>query len=353
MKIALIGLPGSGKTTVFNALTGAGVDPHAGGRAETHIDVVQVPDPRVDRLGELFSSRKLVYTTIEYMDVGGLGEGARKLDDRFLAAVRDADALLLVIRAFPEAPGAPLPDAAAELESVHMELMLSDLQVVESRLERLETDIGKGRKEGVPERDALLRCRGTLEGGVPLRALALDAEDEKRLRGYAFLTGKPLLVVSNTGEEKSDVRLPEGGDARTVVTFPKTGWTSFCAALEAELLSMGEEAEAFARDMGVESFSRDRVIRMTYDLLGLLTFLTAGEKESRAWPVPRGSTAPKAAGTIHSDLERGFIRAETVSYEDLVRAGSWAAARSQGLLRLEGKDYEIQEGDVILFRFKV
>lgn len=353
MKIALIGLPGSGKTTAFNAITGAGVDLHAGGRGGTHRAVVHVPDPRVDRLAGISSSPKTVYTSIEYADIAGLGEGGRRLDDRFLASVRDADALLMVVRAFPEIPGGPPPDAAAELESVHLELILSDLQVVESRLQRLEADIGKGRKEGAAERDALLRCRKALEEGIPLTAVELDAEDEKRLRGYAFLSGKPLLVVFNTGEDNREFELPGEGPARAIVARPRTAWTSFCAALEAELLGMGEEAESFAREMGVETLSREKIIRMTYDLLDLITFFTTSEKESRAWPIPKGSTAAKAAGTVHSDMERGFIRAETVSFDDLVRAGSWAAARTEGLLRLEGRDYLVQEGDVILFRFKV
>ena len=353
MRVALVGLPGSGKTTVFNALTGAGVDLRGGGRAETHLAVVPVRDPRVERLEEMFSSKKAVQAAVEYADIAGLGGGGRKLDDRFLGDVRDAVALLLVVRAFPEGPGAPLPDAPAELESVHLDLMLSDLQVVEARLERLEADIGNGRKEEVPERDALRRCQKALGEGVPLRELEFDAEDERLLRGYAFLTAKPLLVVFNAGESQRDFDLPEDGTAQAIVSRPKTAWTSFCAALEMEILSMGEEAEAFAREMGVETLSRDKVIQMTYGLLDIATFLTANEKESHAWPIPRGSTALRAAGAVHSDLERGFIRAETISFEDLARAGSWAEARSQGLLRLEGKDYVVQEGDVILFRFKV
>ena len=351
MKIALIGLPGSGKTTVFNALTGAGVDLHSGGRAETHLAVVHVHDPRVDRLVEMSSSKKITCAAIEYADLAGLGEGGRQMDDRFLSGVRDADALLLVIRAFPEATGAAPPDAAAEMESVHTDLILSDLQIVEGRVDRLEAEIGKGRKDLLPERDALARCREALEEGIPLRAIDFGTEDDKRLRGYAFLSGKPLLVVFNTGENQRDFNLPE--DQRKTVSQPRTGWTAFCAALEMDLLEMGDEAEEFAREMGVETFSRERVIRMTYDLLGLVTFLTTSDAESRAWPIPKGTAAGKAAGAIHSDLERGFIRAETVSFDDLMEAGSWAAARTQALLRLEGKEYIVQEGDVILFRFKV
>ena len=351
MKIALIGLPGSGKTTVFNALTEAGADLRSGGRAETRLAVVHVPDPRVDRLAELSASKKKTYAAIEYADLVGLGEGGRQMDDRFLSGVRDADALLLVIRAFPEAPGAPPPDAAAELESVHADLMVSDLQIIEGRMERLEVEIAKGGKDLIPDRDVLVRCREALEASVPLRALDFEAEDEKRLRGYAFLSAKPLLVVFNTGEDQRDFSLPE--DRKETVSQPRTAWTSFCAALEMDLLEMGDQIEEFAREMGVETFSRERVIRMTYDLLGLVTFLTTGEPESRAWPILKGMPAVRAAGAIHSDLERGFIRAETVSYEDLMRAGAWAAARPRGLLRLEGKEYVIQEGDVILFRFKV
>ncbi|MFQ5915270.1 MAG: DUF933 domain-containing protein [Nitrospinota bacterium] len=348
MKVALIGLPGSGKSTVFSALTGAGVDLRSGGRAETHLAVVPVPDPRVESLAEMFSSKKAIHATIEYADVAGLGKGGRTLDDSFLAAVRDADALSLVIGAFADAPG-----AEAELESVHLELVLSDLQVVEARLKRIEAEIGKGRKEGVPERDALLRCRKRLEDGLPLRAVDFGAEEEKLLRGYAFLSRKPLLVVFNTAEDRRDFDLPPEGNARTLVSYPKTGRISFCAALESEVLAMGEEAEAFALEMGLQALSRDKVLWMTYDLLGLITFLTANEKESHAWPIPEGTTALRAAGLIHSDLQRGFIRAETISYEELSRAGSWAESRSRGLLRVEGKDYVVQEGDVILFRFNV
>lgn len=350
MKIALIGLPGSGKTTVFNALTGAGVDLHAGGRAGTH-RVVHLEDGRVDRLAEMASSKKKGYAAIEYVDLGALGKDGRQMDDQFLAGVRGADAVLLVIRAFPEGPGAPVPDAVAEWESVYVDLMVADLQVVEGRLARLNVDIQKGTKELLPERDLLIRCRETLEAEKPIRVLEFTEEEDKMLRGYAFLSAKPLLVLFNTGEESREFALPP--DQESGFKQPKVAWTSFCAELEAEVLSMGDEADEFAREMGVESFSRDRIIPMCYDLLGLITFLTMNETESRAWPIRKGSIALRAAGTVHSDIERGFIRAETISYDDLIGVGSWSEARTQGRLRQEGKEYIVQEGDVILFRFKV
>ena len=232
-----------------------------------------------------------------------------------------------------------------------MDLMVADLQVVEGRLERLNVDIQKGTKELLPERDLLIRCRETLEAEKPIRVLEFTEEEDKMLRGYAFLSAKPLLVLFNTGEESREFDLPP--DQESGFKQPKVAWTSFCAELEAEVLSMGDEADEFAREMGVESFSRDRIIPMCYDLLGLITFLTMNETESRAWPIRKGSTALRAAGTVHSDIERGFIRAETISYDDLIGVGSWSEARTQGRLRQEGKEYIIQEGDVILFRFKV
>lgn len=351
MKIALIGLSGSGKTTVFNALTGASVDLHTGGRSGPNRKVIHHKDERVERLAGLASSKKLSYAAIEYVDLGDIGDGGRQMDEQFLAGVRDADALLLTIRAFPEVIGASVPDVAIEWNSVHTDLMVADLQVIEGSLERLKKGIEKGMKELIPERDLMVRCQENLEAEKPIRMLECTQEEEKMLRGYAFLSGKPLLVVFNIGEIVGEFEFPL--ELQRWFDQTKITWTSFCAKLESEILSMGEEVNFFAQEMGVESLSRDRVISMSYDLLGLITFLTMGEAESRAWPIRKGATALRAAGTIHSDIEHGFIRAETVSYETLIASGSWAEARKQGHMRLEGKNYIVQDGDIIFFRFKV
>jgi GTP-binding protein YchF len=323
------------------------------------VGIARVPDPRVDRLAEIFRPKKRTLATVEYVDVPGVakGQGSALVD---LPALRGVDVLVHVVRAFesetaphPEGSVDPLRDATA----LELELILADLGTVERRLERLEANIKKAKKaEDEAERALFLRLRDTLEAERPLREMGLGDEEARRLRGYALLSGKPMLVVANLGEteiREAAAHLERAG----LVAFARKPQVALCAVsapIEAEMVSLSpEDAQAFREDLSLDAPGLERVIRSTYELLGLLSFLTAGEDECRAWTVRRGTRAPEAAGTIHSDIERGFIRAQVVAFEDLVAAGGLPACRERGTLRLEGREYEVRDGDVIEFKFNV
>ncbi|HXG16371.1 MAG TPA: DUF933 domain-containing protein [Calidithermus sp.] len=356
MTIGLIGRPRSGKTTLFALLTGA---PPGAGRPEARPGpsrgVARVPDPRVDRLAELFRPRKTTYATFEVVDAAGLAPGQRAQWP--VAELRDADALLHVVRAF-DGPGLDPPDPRRDILDLEAELVLADLDVVERRLERLAASLRKRRAEPEAREQAVLqRLAPTLEAGTPLRAVALDGEEARILRGFTFLSQKPILHVLNVDEKA--VAEAEGAVERyglqAVVARPRTrvGWVS--AVIEAEVARLsGEEQAAFLADLGLREPALVRVLTDCYALLGLVSFFTVGEDEVRAWPVAAGTRAQEAAGTVHSDMARGFIRAEVARWEDLVAAGgSFAEVRARGRLRLEGKDYLVQDGDVCHFRFSV
>jgi ribosome-binding ATPase len=361
MQVTIIGLPASGKTTVFNALTGVQAEiGFGGGRAAPNLAVVKVPDERLDRLAELYHPRKVVPADVTYADVaipaGAAGEGTVAPD--LLAQVRNADAIVHVLRNFEE-PGAELPaDPWRDLEELDLEYAVADLAVVQKRLEKLRTS---GRHGSQAERDAnaleealLERIEPHLAEGHPLRGMALDDDDQKRLRGYRFLTQKPVLLLVNLDEG----RLPDAAriedEGRTRYGGPQLSIVALAGKLEAEIAQLSlEDAVPFLEDLGIPEASRGRVIRLTYALLGLFSFFTAGEDECRAWTLPTGATAVDAAGAIHSDLARGFIRAEVVTFEDLMACGSTAEARRRGLLRSEGKTYEVKDGDVIEVLFNV
>ena len=348
MKLALIGLSGSGKTTVFDALKGSESEAHPHGRfkEEVHLVTVPLPDLRLNRVVEIFRPEKVAPASIQYADVGGVRKGEGRLPGE--AFLREADALLLVVRAFRDPAGESNP--LEDLRTTIQDLVLADLEVVERRLERLEAGIGKGQKGDIPERDLFLKFRSALEEEKPLRVIPL--EDEKILRGYGFLTAKPLLVVFNIGEEEEFSPGKEEAWSR-VLEAPGTAWVSLCGKLEMEMTQLEEdEREAFEKEMG-KGLAREDLIRASHDLLGFISFFTVVGKETRAWTIPRGTTALKAAGAVHSDMERGFIRAEVVPFGILDREGSWAAAKEAGLIRLEGKQYIVQDGDIIFFRFKV
>jgi GTP-binding protein YchF len=358
MKAGIIGLSLAGKSTLFQLLTGA---PAAtlGGRPEARVAIARVPDPRVHRLAEMFEPRKETLATVEYVDVPGVarGEGASLVD---LPALRGVDALVHVVRAF-ESETAPHPDGSVDprrdAEMLELELVLADLGTVERRLERLEANIKKAHKaEDVTERALFLRLEETLEADKPLREMGLSEEERSRLRGYALLSGKPLLLVANLGEDRIR-EAPAFLERSGLGAFARRPGVALCAVsapIEAEMSDLPpEDARAFREDLGLAEPGLERVIRSTYDLLGLISFLTTGEDECRAWTVRRGTRAQAAAGAIHSDIERGFIRAQVVAFEDLVAAGSIAACRERGTLRLEGRDYEVKDGDVIEFKFNV
>ena len=344
-QVGITGAPYSGKTTFFNALTHAGAS-SGGGRAT--VAVVPVPDERVDRLADLHGSRKSVYAQLKFVDVAGLARGTG-LSAQILGALREVDALAIVARAYGEDA-----DPQAELADVALELALADLQALGGAAERATKKGRSGDKAARAEADLLHRAAQVLEAGRPLRAESWEAAELALFRNYAPLTLKPSLVVLNTDDESA--RQQAGLAAELAVAFNPQGGEGLAvpARLEAEVGGMapGDAAELLA-EFGVTVGALPAVIAAAYRMLGLLTFLTTGEDESRAWEIRRGATAPEAAGAIHSDLQRGFIRAEVVSYHDLIGVGSWEAAKAAGRLRVEGKDYLVAEGDVMNIRFAV
>jgi GTP-binding protein YchF len=357
MKIGLIGLPKSGKTSLFNLLTGAGVatSRYDGGRAELHTGIARVPDERVDRLSALFHPKKTTYATFDVVDLAGITKGERAgLEARDF---RNADALLHVVRAFPDdALGAANP--RRDIEDLETELLLADLEVIERRLDRLEASIKKRRTDADVKEQALLqRVKPALEAETPLRAMALTPDDERALRGFTFLSLKPILHCLNIDEKSvgEGERSVEVFGLGAIAARPHTrvGWVS--AVIETEVAQLaGDEQQAFLADLGLAEPAIRRVLRDCYALLGLISFFTVGEDEVRAWPIPAGTRAQDAAGTVHSDIARGFIRAEVTAYDELVAVGgSFAEIRARGQLRLEGKDYVVKDGEVCHFRFNV
>jgi len=366
LRAALIGFSSSGKTTLFQLMTNVRETARgAVGKGETVVGISKVPDPRLDRLTAMFNPRKRVAATVEFSDMAATGQaaGAERLVD--VAAYRNADALVHVLRAF-EDPAVPHPsgsiDPARDARAMEDELILADLGVAERRLERLEKDLKKARSADLErERDTISMCRGALEQGRPLRSLDLKGEDLKRLRGFQFLSAKPLLVVINLDESQLASGGPFATDTdRAVETAGLTAFLSgaataavaVCAKIELEIAELeASDAAAFLANLGLKESGLDRVIRASYELLGYISFFTVGEDECRAWSIPRGTPAQLAAGEIHSDIARGFIRAEVVGYDHLIGRGSMAACRDHGEVRLEGKEYIVHDGDIINVRF--
>ncbi len=349
MKIGLVGFPGSGKTTVFNALTGlsAGTGFHAA-RGKTNLGTVKVPDDRVVALAQLFHPKKTTLAEITFSDVASSAGAAhgQSLDDQTLAAMREVDALCQVVRGFPDAADEP-PVPLAEARNLEDEMNLADLIIVEKRLDRLKRE--KSKSAEVPLMETL---KAALEAGTPLRRVEGLAQDEALLAGYRFLTAKPLLLVLNVPE--SDVANPAPPDLAAHAAGLGLGLVVLAGQVEMDIAQMPpDEQKEFASSLGLSEPAIGRFIRTAYTLIDLISFLTAGEDECRAWPIQRGLTAPKAAAKIHSDIERGFIRAEVTRWEDLVHYGSEAKCREAGRLRSEGKEYVVQDGDVINFRFNV
>ena len=355
MQTGIIGLPLVGKTSLFRILTRARVDARSAPN-QAHVGVARVPDARVAKLAEVFKPKKVTYATIEYVDIGGLQKDREK-NSASLVPLREADALAHVVRLF-ENPAVPHEggslDPMRDIESVEIELMLNDLEQVSKRLERVEKDLKKKKDPLVEsELNLLTRCRQALESEKPLREVEFKPEERKALLGFKFLSQKPMLYVLNLGDEEAAEadRAVEKHHLEKLSSKPQTTIVPFCGKIEAELADLDDaEAAEMMRAYGLVESGRDRLIQATYRLLGLISFLTCGEPEVRAWTIERGMTAQKAAGAIHSDIERGFIKAEVVNWEDLLKAGSFPAARERGQVRLEGKEYVVQEGDVILFR---
>jgi ribosome-binding ATPase len=365
LRAALIGFGSSGKSTLFQLMTSARETARpAHGKGEAVIGISKVPDARLDRLTAMYNPRKRVPATVEFSDLAAVGptSGAQALVD--VVAYKNADALVHVLRAFRD-PAVPHPsgsvDPARDAQAMEDELILADLGVAERRLERLEKDLKKSRTAELErERDVLTICRAALEEARPLRALDLKGEEQKRLRGFQFLSAKPLLLVINLDEAQLAggdaaahiARAAESSGLMPFLTRAGTAAVAVCARIELEIAQLeAADAAAFLSDLGLSESGLDRVIRASYDLLGYISFFTVGEDECRAWSIPRGTVAQLAASEIHSDIARGFIRAEVVSYDALVSRGTLAACRDHGEVRLEGKEYVVLDGDVVNFRF--
>jgi ribosome-binding ATPase len=351
MKTAIIGLPMTGKTSLFTILTGVTQESRMGSTA-VRTGIAKVPDPRVDALSALYQPPKITYATVEYVDTPSISKEALR-DPALLASLRVADAFAHVLRLFkdetvPHEHGSV--DPTRDFEDVETELILSDLVVVEKRLERVDKDRKKLKDPALDkEYDLLIRCKDTLEANTPLRNLQLDDEDEKRIRGFQFLSQKPMLLVLNIGEEDA-TRLHEV-EQQYFAGKPNTAVTAICGKIEAEMAELpAEDAKEYMASYGLKEGALQRIIEATYRLLGMMSFLTAGDTEVRAWTIPINSTAVKAAGAIHSDFEKKFIRAEVVNWKNLIDLNGYPGVREKGLLRLEGKEYIVKDGDVLVIR---
>jgi ribosome-binding ATPase len=358
MKCGIIGLPQVGKTSLFKILTKADVSNRGfANPREAHLGVARVPDDRLDRLAAQYNPKKLTHASVEYADVAAIGQEALK-ETAFLSNLRTVDALAHVLRAFddPAIPHVGEINPLRDAKSVDFDLIVSDLGQVEKRLERLEKDLKKMKSPELErEFELIQRAKAHLEKELPLREMEISADDEKRIRGFMFLSQKPMLYVVNVNESTNLGEDLEKAVAKynlsEVAARPNAGATAICGKVEAELADMSdEEAQEFLSSYGLTESGLTRLIRKTYELLGVISFFTIGEDECRAWTVPRNSRAQAAAGAIHSDLEKHFIRAETIHWDKLLESGSEANARAKGLLRLEGKDYTVQDGDVLHIR---
>jgi hypothetical protein len=361
LRTALIGFPSSGKTTLFQLMTSQREAPKAGhGKLEAVVGVARVPDARVDQLAELYTPKKKTPATVEFADLAGPGRSAAQalLD---VAPYRSADALVHVVRAFRDPTvtrHTEVLDPASDAQAMEDELLLADLAVAEKRLDRIDRDMKKGRTAELErERALIVGCKESLENGLPIRGLTMTDDERKMLRGFQFLSAKPVLLVVNLDEADTALladgaRAAEEAGLTPFLSRAGTGVVAVCAKIELEIGQLdAADAAAFLADLGLTEPGVNRVIRTTYDLLGYLSFLTVGEDECRAWSIPRGTHAHAAAGEIHSDIARGFIRAEVVRFEHLIARRSMASCREHAEVRLEGKDYVVQDGDVINFRF--
>lgn len=359
MEVGIVGLPVSGKTTLFSTVTGQDLQAaFGGGKIEVHRGVVRVPDTRLNELTAIFNPKKQVNATIEYIEVGGMesdGSGNKGFDPQFLQVLKNTDALCVVIRAF-ENEFHPHPagkiDILRDVQTVESEFLLSDLTIVENRIERLDKQAKKAKDEqGLKELELMQRLRDHLEQEIPLREFEFTEDERTLIRGYQFLTAKPLVFALNINE--SDI--PKADDlAAKVPPRKQVTVIAFCAKAEQEISQLDDDdREMFMEELGITESALDKVIRTTYELLGLISFFTVGEDECRAWTIRRNTNAQRAAGAIHSDLERGFIRAEVVSYDDFITHKSVSKCKENGVYRLEGKQYIVKDGDIMNIRFNV
>jgi hypothetical protein len=358
----LIGLPAAGKTTIYNLLTGSLAQTSAflSGKADTNVGTAKVPDERVDFLAGLYRPRKTTYAMIQFSDVPGLGYGSsreKKTGNQFLNAVRSADMLIHVVRAFcnPELPHVESSiNPFRDIETISTELLFADMEIIERKISRLKGS-KRTNKEEAFELLLMEKCLRTLEDELPIGDLDLDDNEKLALKSYGFLTEKPMLIVINTDERQfKTLTFPFKEEVERYAVSRNLPLLEICGQLEMEIGMLPlEERGVFLADLGVNRSGIDRLARLAYDYLGLFSFFTVGEDEVRAWTIPKGTKARQAAGKVHSDMERGFIKAEVVKYRDLVESGSMAGIKERGLYRLEGKEYLVEDGDIINFRFNV
>ena len=365
MKLGIVGLPNVGKSTLFNALTNAGAQSanYPFCTIEPNVGIVPVPDRRLDALAEMYHPKKVTPATVEFLDIAGLVKGASKgegLGNKFLANIREVDAVVHVVRCFDDDDITHVEgtvDPARDIEIINMELILSDIEILERRIDR-DTKAMKGDKSYAKSVEFFKRLKSELDEGKTARAVSVTDEERELMDSVALLTSKPVIYACNMSEtDFAGGKIEENARYQAVCAIAAAEGSEalpICAELEAQLADMDPEERAmFLADAGIEHGGLEVLIQKSYDLLGLMSYLTAGEPEVRAWTIKKGTKAPQAAGKIHSDFERGFIRVEVVSFDDLMACGSTAAAKEKGLMRSEGKDYVMQDGDIVLFRFNV